>query len=98
LKARWLAFPVLLVAGFASWLCFKQLENELAPKEDRSRLRINATAPEGATFDYMSEYMDQLSDRVASEVPEATMILAQTAPGFGGSGSVEFGFDACVPG
>lgn len=91
LKARWLAFPVLLIAGLASWFCFQALESELAPKEDRGRLRISATAPEGATFDYMDAYMDQLSARVAEEVPEASMVLSQTAPGFGGSGSVNSG-------
>jgi multidrug efflux pump len=91
LKARWLAFPVLIGAGVLSWLSFQQLETELAPLEDRGRLRISATAPEGTSFDFMVGYMDELSESVAKAVPEANMVVSQTAPGFGGSGSVNSG-------
>jgi multidrug efflux pump len=91
LHARWLAFPILIGAGVLSWLSFQQLATELAPIEDRGRLRISATAPEGASFDYMVAYMDQLSEEIGKAVPEATMIVSQTAPGFGGSGSVNSG-------
>jgi multidrug efflux pump len=82
---------VLIAAGVATWWTFQQLEKELAPLEDRGRLRISATAPEGASFDYMSDYMDRLSEMVSAEVPEAHMVISQTAPGFGGSGSVNTG-------
>lgn len=92
LRARWLAFPALLVAGAGSWLAFQQLDSELAPLEDRGRLRVSATAPEGASFDYMLDYMDQLSEMVTDEIPEATTVISQTAPGFGGSGSTNSGF------
>jgi multidrug efflux pump len=92
LRVRWLAFVVLLAAGLLSWLCFGQLASELAPLEDRGNLRISATAPEGASFDYMIDYMDRLSERAAQEIPEAETIVAQTAPGFGGSGSTNSGF------
>ena len=82
---------MLIAAGVATWWTFQQLEKELAPLEDRGRLRISATAPEGASFDYMSDYMDRLSEMVSGEVPEAHMVISQTAPGFGGSGSVNTG-------
>jgi multidrug efflux pump len=39
----------------------------------------------------MDAYMDELSARVAELAPEADMVLSQTAPGFGGSGSVNSG-------
>jgi multidrug efflux pump len=86
LDRRWLAFPILVAAGLITWLCFSQLKRELAPLEDRGRLRVTATAPEGASFDYMLNYMDELSEQVSAEVPEAEVIIAQTAPGFGGGG------------
>lgn len=91
LRARWLAFPILIGAGLAAWLAFGQLKSELAPLEDRGRLRVSATAPEGASFDYMLGYMDQLTERVTAEVPEANMIISQTAPGFGGAGTANTG-------
>ncbi|HEY5912801.1 MAG TPA: efflux RND transporter permease subunit, partial [Verrucomicrobiae bacterium] len=92
LKYRWLAFPVLALTGFGAWLSFSQLQRELAPVEDRGRLRLAATAPEGASFDYMVNYMDQLSELVSKSVPEADVILSYTAPGFGGAGAVNSGF------
>jgi multidrug efflux pump len=92
LRVRWLAFPMLALASLAAWFFFSRLEGELAPIEDRGRLRVSATAPEGASFDYMLEYMDQLSERLASEIPEANVTISQTSPGFGAASSVNSGF------
>lgn len=92
LKYRWLAFPILALTGLAAWLSFSKLQSELAPVEDRGRLRLAATAPEGASFDYMVNYMDRLSELVSSSVPEANVMITYTAPGFGGAGSVNSGF------
>ncbi|HEX9251305.1 MAG TPA: efflux RND transporter permease subunit, partial [Ignavibacteriaceae bacterium] len=50
---RWLAFPVTAAAMIIIYVLFATLPTELAPLEDRSRLSITATAPEGATFEYM---------------------------------------------
>jgi multidrug efflux pump len=86
LARRWLVFPILLLAALATWFCFSRLKSELAPLEDRGRLRVSATAPEGASFDYMLDYMDRLTRLVTEETPEAEVIISQTAPGFGGGG------------
>ncbi len=83
LQRRWLAFPILIAAAFAAWFCFGRLQRELAPIEDRGRLRVTATAPEGASFDYMLDYMDRLTASVTEAAPEAEVIISQTAPGFG---------------
>jgi multidrug efflux pump len=88
---RWLAFPILIVAGLATWFCMRQLQSEVAPLEDRSSLRLAVTAQEGASFGYMQSYMDSLSERVAEEVPESRIVISITAPGFGG-GSANSGF------
>lgn len=92
LKVRWLAFPLVVGAGIAIYFVFGRLPTELAPLEDRSRLRVSATAPEGASYEYMLDYMDQLSDLAAEEVPEVETLISQTSPGFGGSSSVNSGF------
>jgi multidrug efflux pump len=42
LRVRWLAFPMLALASLAAWLYFSRLEGELAPIEDRGRLRVSA--------------------------------------------------------
>jgi len=50
------------------------------------------SAPEGATFEYMDSYMDQLVRLTEEEVPESDAIISVTSPGFGASGSVNSGF------
>lgn len=81
---------VLSIVGI-SWLVNK-LPSELAPLEDRGSVRIFATAPEGATFEFMDFYMDKLVDLVKNTVPETEGLITVTSPGFGASSSVNTGF------
>ena len=84
LKRRMLAVPIVLATvGVAVWL-MSSLPRELAPLEDRSRLRMTATAPEGTSFERMDAYMDGLIELVRSTVPEADNVLANTS-GFAGA-------------
>ena len=92
LRWRWLAFPAFMACSILTWLFFTQLKTELAPIEDRSRLRISATAPEGASYNFMSDYMDSLSDMVLRLTPENSAVISITAPGFGAASSVNSGF------
>ncbi len=73
------AVSVLLVV-----VLFRALPSELAPLEDRSGLRLFATAPEGATFDYMERYVGRMIATVEAEVPETAALITVTSPGFGG--------------
>ncbi|MCY7411292.1 MAG: efflux RND transporter permease subunit, partial [Chitinophagales bacterium] len=47
LKRRWLVFPITGVIGIIIFLLINELPTELAPSEDRSSIRVMATAPEG---------------------------------------------------
>ncbi len=91
---RWLAFVVMIAAGALIYYIGRELPSELAPLEDRSRIRGFSTAPEGATFEYMENYMNQLVDLVKEEVPPAERegIISVTSPGFGASTSINNGF------
>ncbi len=93
---RWLAFPVIAVCLGLIWLFFSILPQELAPKEDRSRIRMFATAPEGATFEYMDQYVDDYIDLVQRTVPEARAIISVTSPGFSAAGSVNSAFSFLI--
>ncbi|MFN2128446.1 MAG: efflux RND transporter permease subunit, partial [Anaerolineales bacterium] len=64
---------------------------ELAPLEDKSRLRILSTAPEGTSFEKMDEYIEKMVDLVDT-LKERESILSVTSPGFGSSVSVNSGF------
>ncbi|MEP0547513.1 MAG: efflux RND transporter permease subunit [Rhodothermales bacterium] len=81
---RWAA-PLAFVASILLVVViFRTLPEELAPLEDRSGLRLFATAPEGATFDYMDAFVDGMIGVVEDEVPETAALITVTSPGFGG--------------
>jgi multidrug efflux pump len=92
LGRRWLAVPLLGAAAALSFLLWTGLPKELAPLEDRGQVRIFANAPEGATFEYMEDYMNRVVDAVREEVPELQAVVTVTSPGFGAASSVNSGF------
>jgi len=71
------------------------LPRELMPLEDRGRIWIRSTAQEGASFEYMQGFMDDVAHAVARLVPEASILVTQV-PGSGGApgvqGAVNTGF------
>lgn len=92
MSRRWLAFVIILVASGLIFFLIDYLPKELAPKEDRGTFRVFATGPEGATFEYMDQYVEEMSAVLEKEVPEASSILSVTSPGFGASSSVNSAF------
>jgi multidrug efflux pump len=87
LERRFLAWGLVALTGVGIWFFMKTLPSELAPVEDRNRLSINATAPEGASFEYMDSYMNQLTKVLQdSSAQDADNILTVTSPGGGSSG------------
>lgn len=92
MRARWMGWGFMVAAGLIIYYLGKSLPSELAPMEDRSRLRGFATAPEGATFEYMDAYMMQLVDLVQHAAKdELAGVTSVTSPGFGASSSVNSG-------
>jgi multidrug efflux pump len=79
------------VCGFLIWYIGKDIPSELAPMEDRSQFRLQVTAPEGTSYDYMDRYINRLSDFMIDSIPEKTTVLSLTAPGFA-SGATNSGF------
>ena len=92
MKVRWLVFPLMAVFTATFIGLYFTLPAELAPLEDRSRMRVVATAQEGATFEYMDEYLTGVVDWAKTGIPEAEAIISVTSPGFGASSSVNSGF------
>ncbi len=94
MKVRWTAFVIMGAAVGFIWLLFVNIPQELAPLEDRSQMRISATAPEGASFEYMDAYVDNLIETIQDNVPELYAINTVTSPGFGAAGAINsaFGF------
>jgi multidrug efflux pump len=90
LRARLLALPILGGVLAAAYFLYKELPSELAPLEDRSNVRINVRAPEGATVAYTEHQLDQIDTWVTDNVPEVFRTYAILG-GFGGSGGVNSG-------
>ena len=101
MKHRWTAF--LIMGGCAALITtfHLTLPQELAPLEDRSLLRMFATGREGATYEYMSRYVDKMYGAVNETIPpeHRESIISVTSPGFGASSSVNsaFMFTRLVP-
>lgn len=88
LARRWVALPILLACLALIGLFASILPSELAPLEDRSSLRISSRGPEGATYEYMDRFTEEVTGLIQREIPEAEEIMTVTSPGFGSSTSI----------
>ena len=86
MRFRWLVFPVMAAIILLIFLIGKDLSSELAPLEDKSRIRLTSTAPEGTSFEAMDEYQRQLMEIVDS-LPEKQFLMGTTAFGGGAASS-----------
>ncbi|PVY43113.1 efflux RND transporter permease subunit [Pontibacter virosus] len=68
LAYRWVAFVLVILSAGIIWWQFSTMRSELTPDEDRSGLRIQTTGPEGASFEFMDRYMNELSALVNDSV------------------------------
>lgn len=91
MKRPWVAFIFLLLCGFSVYGLMIIIPNELAPMEDKGRLRIFSTAPEGTSFERMDEYVLKLI-HMTDTLKEKESLLSVTSPGFGSSININSGF------
>jgi multidrug efflux pump len=85
MRKRWIALILVLACISVIYLVGKGLPNELAPMEDRNRLRASILAPEGTDFDYMDKVVYDIAQKVMDSVPERSVVLS-FAPNFSGAG------------
>ncbi len=90
-KARWIAIIIMAISIWLIYLLGKGLPTELAPMEDKGRISIMATAPEGTSYEYMNSFLTGVIHD-AEAIPETESILSVTSPGFGASQSSNNGF------
>jgi multidrug efflux pump len=91
MKYRWLALPIVAVIAGLIWYFNLILPKELAPLEDKSRIRVIATAPEGTSFESMDAYQLKLM-YLTDTLKEKKFLLGVTAPSFGSSNAVNSAF------
>ncbi|MGO2579431.1 MAG: efflux RND transporter permease subunit [Halomonas sp.] len=94
LRMRWLvvAMFILLIAATA-WLA-TALPNEYTPQEDRGNFIVLVNGPEGATFSYMMDYMDEIEARLAPLVAsgELERVVVRAPRGYGNIENFNSGF------
>ncbi len=83
LRCRWIAIP-LSVAMFVviGWL-WATIPAELAPLEDRSQITISTKGSEGATYEFLRDYTENINSIVDSLVPESRYVTARVSSGQG---------------
>lgn len=81
---------IAVMAG--SVFVFQQLGQEYAPDEDRGSFFVVVRGPEGASFEYMERYLDEIERRLLpyTESGEITRLLIR-APGFGSANAYNQG-------
>ncbi|BCD96255.1 efflux RND transporter permease subunit [Marinagarivorans cellulosilyticus] len=82
-----------LSLGACIWL-FKHVPSEFTPKEDRGAFFVMVSAPEGSSFKYSQEYMDEIEKRLMPMVDsgEVKRLLIRTPRSFGSTADYSGGF------
>ena len=70
MKRKWLSLPILVICLVMIGFFYNVLQKETAPYDDRSSLRLNVSAPEGASYEYMDRFMNEITDLINDSIPE----------------------------
>jgi len=85
LKKKWWSLVITGVMFIIIGYTVYNIPSETAPMEDRSFLVVNTRFPEGSTFEYVNQYVTDVSLLVDSIVPERRSNIMRV---FGGWGNV----------
>jgi multidrug efflux pump len=98
LKAPLVALISVAVLLVVSFLTYRWLPSEYAPKEDRGAFFVLINGPEGASYEYMSGYVDEIEKRLLPYVDsnEVTRLLVRAPRSFGNLSSYNSGIVICV--
>ena len=85
LRQRWIVLMAFVATLFGAGWLLQQLPQEYAPAEDRGAFFILVNGPEGASYGYMTDYMDEIERRLLpyAESGEAIRVLVRAPRAFG---------------
>jgi multidrug efflux pump len=86
LKKRMWAWVITAVTLIGIIYLWNIIPSEMAPLEDRSRITIRTTGPEGVTYEYMRDYAEDITAIADSIMPDAEAITTRV---FSGSGNIQ---------
>ncbi len=78
----WILPLMAVMFGLIYWL-WNIIPAEMAPLEDRSKITIRTMGSEGATYEYMRDYTEDINHVVDSLVPDAEAVTARVSSGSG---------------
>ncbi|WP_308777059.1 efflux RND transporter permease subunit [uncultured Bacteroides sp.] len=83
LKRRIIAIPVTVIMLVLIAILWKAIPAEMAPMEDRSQITINTRGAEGASYEYIRDYTEDINQLVDSIIPDAEAVTARVSSGSG---------------
>ena len=86
LNKRVWAWGITVVTVGLIFYLWKNIPSEMAPLEDRSRITIRTTGPEGVTYEYMRDYAEDITATADSLMPDAEAITTRV---WSGSGNIQ---------
>lgn len=91
MRSPWISIVFIIITGVLIFILGSLIQTELAPLEDKGRLRIITSAPEGTSFERMDAFQQEMID-LTDTIKEKAHLLSVTSPGFGASISTNTGF------
>ena len=83
LKKRMWAWPITAVTVILIIVLWSTIPSEMAPLEDRSRITVRTSGPEGVTYEYMRDYTEDIYLLADSIMPDAEAITSRVSSGSG---------------
>ncbi len=83
INKKWLVVPIIIISGILIAILWNTIPEEMAPLEDRSQITIRSSAPEGATYEFIRDYTDRISNIADSVVYEKESNITMTRGGWG---------------
>ena len=83
LQHRVWTIPFMVLMFFLIFWLWNKIPAEMAPLEDRSQITIRTMGPEGATYEYLRDYTEDINQLVDSIIPDAEAVTARVSSGSG---------------
>ena len=85
LQRKQVIIIIFIIIACLAFLFIKLIPDEYTPKEDRGAFFVLVDGPEGASYEYMKSYMDEIEQRLMPLIDsgEATRLLVRAPRGFG---------------
>jgi len=82
LNRKYWSLVILIVAVFLIFVLWTTIPAEMAPLEDRSQINVMTAQPEGSTYEYKLNYMDDIAQVADQIIPERESITTMVRGGF----------------